>query len=327
MALFLNEDEVRQVATMAMALDAVDEVFGGLGRGEVQALPRQRVRLPGGNLHTLIGSVPSSRALGLKTYASYPDGIRFLVLVFDSEDGDLLAIMEADRLGQLRTGAASGIATRYLAREDAGIVGQIGAGWHSRTQIEAVCAVRPIRQVRVYSRRPEPREAYCRAMSAQLGVEFVPVASGREAVRGADVLIVLTTAREPVLLGDWLEPGQHVNAAGSNYADKQELDDEAIRRADVITADSVEQAKIESGDLIASVDHGRIAWEQVLGLGDVVAGKRPGRTSPEQITLFESQGLGVQDLALAARVYRAARERGLGVEIDLVGRRRTDVPR
>lgn len=322
MTLFLKEAEVRQVATMAMALEAVEEVFAGLGRGEAHSRPRQRVRLEGGVLHTLIGGVPSSRALGLKAYASYAGSTRFLVLLFDSENGDLLSIMEADCLGQLRTGAASGIATRHLAREDARVVGQIGAGWQSRTQIEAVCAVRPIELVRVYSRDRARREAYSREMSQQLQVEVSPVESGAAAVRGADVLITITNSSEPVLLGEWLEPGQHVNAAGSNWAQRQELDLEAVRRADLITADQVEQAKIESGDLVAAVQAGVISWEQVLEIGDVVAGNRTGRTSPEQITLFESQGLGVEDLAMAARVYEAAREQGLGIEIEILGRQK-----
>jgi ornithine cyclodeaminase len=320
MTLFLNEDDVRQVATMAMALEAVEGAFAGLGQGETQARPRQRVRLANGVLHNLIGGVPSSHALGLKAYASYPSGTRFIVLLFDSDNGDLLSIMEADRLGQLRTGAASGVATRYLAREDARVLGQIGAGWQSRTQMEAVCAVRPIEQVRVYSRDKQRREAYCREMSQQLRIEVVPVENGAAVVKGADVLTTITNSSEPVLFGEWLEPGQHINAAGSNWAQRRELDVEAVRRAEVITADYVEQAKIESGDLVAAVEAGAIGWDQVIEIGDVVAGKRPGRGSSELITLFESQGLGVEDVATAAQVYQAARARGLGREIEVLGR-------
>jgi alanine dehydrogenase len=320
MPLLLTEEEVSQLVSMPMALEAVDEVFRGLGQGEAQSNPRQRVRLAGGVLHTLTGGVPSSRALGLKTYTSIASGTRFLVLLFDAENGDLLAQIEANLLGQYRTGAASGIATRYLARDEARVVGLIGAGRQSHTQLEAVCAVRPIEQVRVFSRDRDRREAYCREMGERLGIELVPVESAEAAVRGAEVLITITTAKEPVLLGEWLEPGQHVNAAGSNYAQRRELDVEAVRRADLITADEVEQARIESGDLVAAVEAGVISWDQVVNLGAVVAGNRPGRTADSQITLFESQGLGVQDLALAARLYQAARERGLGREIELLPR-------
>jgi ornithine cyclodeaminase/alanine dehydrogenase-like protein (mu-crystallin family) len=318
MTLFLNEAEVSQVATMEMALEAVDEAFHGLGRGEAQVRPRQRIQLSSGSLHTLVGGLPSSRALGLKTYTVY-GAPRFLVVLFDSENGELLSIMEADRLGQLRTGAASGVATRYLARPDAAVVGLFGSGWQARTQIEAVCAVRRIKQIRVYSRNRERREAFCREMGRQLGVELVPIESGEAAVKGADVLITITNAREPVLLGEWLAPGQHINAAGSSRAREPELDVEAVRRADVVAADSVEQAKIEAGDLIGAVAAGALTWERVLELGDVVVGKHPGRASAEQITLFESLGLGVEDLALAARVYRLAKARGLGREIEIFG--------
>src|SRR5438067_2575941 len=186
MTLFLNEAEVGQVATMEMAHEAVGEAFHGLGQGQAQIRPRQRIQLANGSLHTLIGGVPSSRALGLKTYSIYA-APRFLVVLFDSETGELLSIMEADRLGQLRTGAASGVAARYLARPDAAVVGLFGSGWQARTQIEAVCAVRRIKQIRVYSRNQERREAFCREMGRQLRVELVPVESGRAAAKGADV--------------------------------------------------------------------------------------------------------------------------------------------
>lgn len=322
MTLILNEAEISQVATMQMALEAVEEAFRGLGDGSAVNWPRQRVRLTNGILHTLVAGAPSSRALGLKTYTSSPGGTRFLVVLFDSESGDLLSLMEADRLGQLRTGASTGVATRYLAREDAAVVGQVGAGWQSRTQVEAICAVRPIRQVRVFSRDAEKRAAYCAEMSRQLGVELVPTESPEAACRGADVLLAITTAREPVILGEWLQPGQYAVGAGSNWDVKAELDAEAHRRADLVVVDNLANAKIECGDIIQAINAGAMTWERVVELGDIVAGKRPGRENAKQITVFQSQGLGILDMTMAARVYAAAKAAGLGTEVPMFADRR-----
>ncbi|MCC7105197.1 MAG: ornithine cyclodeaminase family protein [Chloroflexi bacterium] len=325
MALVLREADVNQVATMGMALAAVEAAFRELGQASGTNLPRERIRLANGRiLHTLVAAAPASRAIGLKTYTSSASGTRFLVVMFDTETGELLALLEADRLGQLRTGASTGLATRLLAREDAAVVGQIGAGWQSRTQIAAICAVRSIRQVRVFSRDAERRMAYCQEMSAELGVEMVPAESAEVACRDADILLAITTARDPVILGQWVQSGQHLVGAGSNWAVKQEIDAEAIGRASLVAIDEVENGKIECGDLVAAVEAGTISWDRVVPLGDIVTGKRPGRQRPDDITVFESQGLGILDMTMAARVYAAAKAAGLGTEVQLFegGRKR-----
>jgi ornithine cyclodeaminase/alanine dehydrogenase-like protein (mu-crystallin family) len=218
----------------------------------------------------------------------------------------------------VRTGAASGIATKYLAAPDASVLGVIGTGSQARTQVEAICLVRPIRRVQVYGRDPDRRRAFCEEMARTTGADVVPVESGEAAVRGAQVVTTMTNAAEPVLLGEWLEPGMHVNAAGSNQAIRRELDVMAVQRADRVFADQVETARIESGDLIAAVEAGALAWDAVRGLGEVVAGKRPGRERPEQITLFESQGLAIEDVATATAMYQRAKAEGVGRELQLV---------
>ena len=315
MALLLTESEIDGLFTMGAALPVVEEAFRALALGEAENQPRRRVRVKAGVLHNMSASFPAAQALGIKAYASVAGTTRFLVALWDSETGELKALMEGNRLGQLRTGAASGVATRHLARADARVACVIGTGWQARSQLEAICAVRPIAEARAFSRDPERRRAFCDDMSRQIGIEVRPSESAEEAVRGSEVIVTMTSSREPVLLGQWLEPGMHVNAAGSNWANRQELDVEAVRRADVVLADQVEGAKLESGDLVAAVAAGAIGWEAVGELGDVVAGKIPGRTNAEQITLFESQGLAVQDTAAAAYVYAEARRQGVGREV------------
>lgn len=317
MVLVLNESEVAELLSMDAALETIELAFRELGEGGAFNQPRNRIRTPNGTLQVMSSYVPGAQALGLKYYAAYRTGARFLVSLFDSETGELQALMEANTLGQIRTGAATGVATKYLARAEAETVGMIGSGWQARSQLAAVCAVRPIRHVRVYSRDQDRRRAFAEEMERTLGLEVRPAETGREAVQGADVVIVMTNARAPVLEGAWLESGTHVNAAGSNRADAAELDVAAVKRADLVTADQVADAAIESGDLIAAVNAGAIRWDQVVELGAIVAGRVPGRTSPEQVTLFESQGLAAEDMAAARKVYELARERGVGREVPM----------
>ena len=254
--------------------------------------------------------------MGHKAYAAvrgHP--IRFYMHLCSSETGELLSVMEAGRLGQVRTGAASGVATKYMAREDASTVGIIGSGFQARSQLEAVHSVRPVSRARVFSRTPERRERFAERMSARLGIEIEAAESAEECVKDSDIVITITSASRPVLEGGWLSPGTHVNAAGANHWMRRELDGAAVGRCDVIVTDDVEQAKLECGDLLYPVERGAIRWEQVRNLSDVVAGRTPGRRSGDDVTLFESQGLALQDIAVGARVYRLALERGVGSEV------------
>lgn len=317
MALLLTESDVAALLPMAVALEAVEEVFRWQGEGRLVNRPRVRLPVPRGLLHVMPAALPEAGVMGLKAYATVRGAARFVVLLFSAETASLLAVLEADRLGRTRTGAASGVATKYLARPDAAVVGCYGTGWQAGAQLEAVCAVRPVRVVRVYGRDPARRTRFAAEMQALLGVPVVPVERPEEAAREAAILVTITSSRTPVLRGEWIAPGAHVNAAGSNARERTELDADAVRRAGLIVADSLEQARIECGDLIAAVEQGVLDWAAVRELGEVVAGRHPGRRGPEEVTLFESQGVAMEDVAVAARVVAAARPAGRGREIPL----------
>jgi alanine dehydrogenase len=317
MVLLLNEAQVADLYTMDDALQGVEMALRELGEGAALNQPRNRVATGNGSLQVMSGYVPGAQAVGLKFYSASRAGAKFVVPLFDSESGDLLSIMEANTLGQIRTGAASGVATKVLARTNASSVSVIGSGWQARTQLEAVCAVRSIERVNVFSRDPEKRGSFATDMTERLGIPVMAADSGEKAVRGTDIVIVITNARTPVLEGAWLEPGMHVNAAGSNRANAVELDVAAVARADVITVDQLADAKIESGDLIAAVQADAIKWENVIELGAILAGKADGRESDDQVTLFESQGLAIEDLVAARRIYDLAVKQGVGTEIPL----------
>ncbi|HLJ56100.1 MAG TPA: ornithine cyclodeaminase family protein, partial [Chthonomonadaceae bacterium] len=236
----------------------------------------------------------------------------------DARTGELLALIEADRMGQIRTGAATGVATACLAADRRGLrVGIYGAGWQAQSQLEAVCAVRAIVGVRVYSRTAEKRDAFCRDMTARLGVPVEPAERPEDAAAGAEIVITATTAREPVLRGEWLMPGAHVNAVGGNLLMKREIDDAVIARSGLIVVDSIEQARVEAGDLLAPFERGLFRWEQVRELYEIVAGSHPGRMAEDQITLFKSIGIALEDVAVAARIYRNAIEQGAGSRVPM----------
>jgi alanine dehydrogenase len=317
MALLLREKDVAELLDMNTALAAVEEVLRDQAEGEAVNRARNRVSTQSSQLSYMVASDNRLGVYGLKTYTVSRKGARFLVSLYESQTGDLLAMMEADKLGQMRTGAASGIATKYMARADADTVGIYGTGWQAESQLMAVCAVREIKTIRAYSRSPERREAFAAKMSSQLGVEVVAVETPEEAARDQAIVITITSGREPVLKGEWLAKGAHVNAAGSNFLTKAEIDVETVRRSEVIAVDSLETAKVEGGDLLPSVERGVINWESLIELGRIVAGQCKGRTSDDDITLFKSHGIALEDIATALRVYHLAKERGIGEKIHL----------
>jgi len=319
MALWLREAEVGALLSIDDVMTAVEQGFRFLGEGAATNHPRARSVTPMGALNVMHAAVPPLGVTGVKTYATTRNGARFLAILYSLENGEALAIVEADKLGQIRTGAASGVATKYLARADAGTMGVIGAGWQARSQVQAVARARPIALVKVYSRSEERREVFAAEMVEDLGTEVVAVDSARDAVSDVDIAITITSAREPVLHGEWLRPGTHVNAAGANSASRRELDAEAVRRSQVIAVDALDQAKIECGDLIVPAAAGERVWERVVELGAVVAGKTAGRTRDDQITLFESQGIALEDVVTMELLYRRARASGAGQEIALSG--------
>jgi len=317
MTLLLRENHVTELLDIQIAMAAVEEVLRDQAQGQATNRPRYRVPTPNSLLHVMAAGDKRLGVCGIKVYTTARKGTRFLVLLYDSENGDMLAMIEADRLGQMRTGAASGVATRYMAREGADSVGIYGTGWQAESQLMAVCAARPIKSVKAYSRKPERREAFARKMTSLLRVEVSPAETPEEAARGQAIIITATSAREPVLEGNWVEPGTHINAAGSNFASKAEIDIETVRRASIIAVDSLDQSRIEAGDLLPAIERGVIWWESVTELGQIIAGRAPGRTNDEEITIFKSNGIALEDIATALKIYNLARERGIGESIEL----------
>lgn len=315
MPLFLREADVERLLLMSDALTQVEAVLRDYALGDAQNRPRQRVRPPKGVLHVMAGGWFTRGYMGFKAYAGTRSGMRFFVHLFRADTGEYVAIMEADRLGQMRTGAASGVATRFMARADASRCGILGSGWQAEAQLEAICAVRPIRTVNCYSRDAERRRAFAEKLGVKLNVDIAPVETAEQAVREMDIVTTITSAATPIVRGEWLAPGTHINAAGSNWATRRELDSASVRRADLVAADSVENAMLEAGDLIQAVQENALGWQEVKELGDVIAGRTAGRTAPEQITLFKSCGVAMEDVAVGAWVYERARAEGVGVEL------------
>ena len=317
MPLLLTETHVTELLDIGTAIAAVEEVLRDQAEGQATNRPRYRVATPTSQLHVMAAGDRRLGIYGLKVYTASKKGARFLVLLYESETGDLLAMIEADRLGQMRTGAASAVATKYMSRESADVLGVYGTGWQAESQIMAVCAVRQIKSIKAYGRNAERRLTFARKMTTLLRTEVLPVPSPEEAARGCSIIVTATTSREPVLKGEWIEPGTHINAAGSNFLSKAEIDVEAIRRASVIAVDSIEQSKLEAGDLMPAIERGVISWESVTELGRIVAGRDAGRTSDDGITIFKSNGIALEDISTALRVYNLARERDVGESTDL----------
>jgi ornithine cyclodeaminase/alanine dehydrogenase-like protein (mu-crystallin family) len=300
---------------MEEALEQVEASLHALGTGQARNQPRRRIRLPSGMMHVMSAGDGELGYFGHKVYTTTRQGAKFLVTLYNAADGRPVAVLEAGLLGAIRTGAASGIATKYLANPAAAVLGVLGAGRQSPTQIQAICAVRPIEQVLVYSRNPERREAFAQEMAISLGIPVTAADSAQAAVETADVVAAITDSKRPVLAGAWLKPGAHVNAAGNNMLAEQELDSEVFQRAWLVTTDSLEGAKIECGDLLAATEPGIVHWEDVVEIGQVVAGRHPVARPADAITVYESQGIAAEDLYVAVHVLHKAEGEGIGVEL------------
>jgi len=318
MVRYLSEADIRAVLTMPIAIDRVEQAFVDRAHGRAFDIPRRRTRQPGGHLHILQGAAPEINTIGFKAYYLRPDRSRtFLVHLIDHAQGNLEAMLEGDWMGQMRTGAATGVAARYLAREDAAVVGLFGSGRHAVTQLEAVCAVRRITEVKVFGRNAERVRRFCDEMAPKVNTLVRPASSREETVRGSDIIVTMTRSEEPLFDGALLEPGQFIAATGANALNRREIDLTTVRRCDLITVDSVEVAMGECGDLLAGVEAGIIYWENIPTLGDVIVGRHPGRTAADQITLYESHGMALQDLYTGRRVLELALERGLGIDLPI----------
>ncbi len=316
MALFLSEADIQELLPMERALERVEASFVAQNSGQAVNRARERIFLPHTSLHYMAAALPEENLLGMKIYTVVGAAMRFVVLLFSAETGELLSLMEADRLGRIRTGAASGVATKYLARPDASRVGLIGTGRQARTQLEAVVKVRNVTAAKVFSRNETRRRDFCGEMSQRLRLKVEPAESAEAATCFGDIVIAATTSSQPVIQGEWLRAGAHVNAIGANMANRREVDDTALARSGVIAVEFIEQAKEEAGDLIHGLAGLGRDWSGVVELHEIVAGRKPGRHSKDEITLFKSNGIALWDVAAAGYVYQQALEKGRGHKLD-----------
>lgn len=312
--LWLTDMDIERLLPMDRAMAAVEAAFRDLGIGEADNRPRSRAQSLAGLLAvTGPAAVPALGFMGFKVFSvglpPFHSNTRApaVFALYDAAGGALLAVMEAEALGFIRTGAATGIATAWMSRPDSRVAGMFGTGRLAMAQLEAVARARPLTEIRVLGRDAEKCTRFCAAACERLGVRAAPAGEAREVIEGCDIVITATTAGEPLFDAAWLAPGTHVNAVGANFADRREISVETPRRAAVVAVDALDQARMECGDLIAAVASGDVAWSDVVELGAIVAGRRPGRTSPEDITLFESQGIAIEDVAAAGEVYKAFR--------------------
>ncbi len=313
MAIFLTEDDVIRLLPINEAIDSLEAAFTEQANGTGKNHARSRTAHKDMSVTMMVAVLGETGFGGYKVMGSGGS----MVTLYGGDNRELLAVIESRKLGQIRTGAASGVATKYMSREDSSTIGVIGTGHQAISQLTAICAVRPIKTIKAYSRNANRREQFCSEMSDLLGIEVIPVSSGQEAISGTDIAIAITNIRtlDPVLMGNWLEPGMHINAAGANSIDRRELDDIAVTRSSVIAVDAKDPAKLECADLTLPIESGLITWESIHELSDIVGGRIPGRTNPGDITLFESQGIGIEDIAVAAHIYKKAKSEGSGIEL------------
>ncbi len=322
MTLFLDESTVSTLVNMDDALQSTEAVFRDAGRNGVVNVPRVRAPLANGILRITAAVWTARGYYGVKVSSTSVFGRNAgrLFLLYQEEDGRAVAAVQAFQMGTLRTGAASGIATKYMAKENARILSVIGPGRQAKTQIEAICRVRPIEDIRVFGRKQEALLQFCSEMSKAVKFDVRPASSAEQAVAGTDIVVTATTSSEPVVFGRWLPPGVHVNAIGANHESRRELDTEVVTRATVVATDDPEQVRYEATDLAAPVREGLFSWEKVLPLASIVAGQLPGRTSDSDITLYKSLGVAFEDVALAVTAYERALKSGAGIKLpDLAG--------
>jgi alanine dehydrogenase len=325
--LVLTREDVRAALSMRDAIDVLEQSFRELGAGEAVMPTRIAINVQAANGFVLAMPAYLRRtgALGLKVVSSYPDNprafgiptIQAAILYYNVSTGECLALMEGTYITALRTGATSGLATKYLASTGSHVAGVIGSGVQAETQLEAVCSVRTITHARVYSPTPAHAAAFAARMSGRLGIEVRSVGEAKQAAEESSIVITATSSKTPVLNGRWLSAGTHVNAVGSHTADARELDGEAVQKSKLVV-DSWEAALQEAGDLLIPIAEGLISKTDIYAeLADLATGRKPGRTSPREITAFKSVGLAIEDIAVARLVYERAKTSGAGQEVSV----------
>ena len=331
MALFLSEADVTRLLDMPTAIEVVEEAFRQLAAGQAHNVPRSRAQAKGIVLHTMSASANYLGYVGWKAYTTTRDAFRFHIGLYDHTTGQLTALIEADHLGRLRTGATTGVAAKYLAPHGASELGLFGSGRQARTQLEALANVLPLRRARVFVRTPDKREAFCAEMSDALAIDVRPAEQPEDAVRELPVVVTATSSSTPVFSGRDAMPGALVCAVGSNWLAKAEIDSAVIRRASLIVCDSVESCRGEAGDFTTALAAGTFKWDQAVDLAAVVAGKEPRAlnrpvfaphestepTGSDRLTLFKSVGMAIEDVALAAKVVELAREQNIGTALPI----------
>ena len=309
MTLFVSESDVQELFSPADAVDAIEACCRRMATGAVETAPRRRLRLEEGRLADMAASDLELGYAGAKVYSGFGEGARFAVVLFRADSPELVAVLEADKLGQLRTGAASGVAARHLAAEGATSLGLIGCGWQAESQLACIRAAVPrIERVVAYCRTEERLRAFCKEHGAEPGESHQDPAA-------CDVVVTATTSRDPVLRGEWLCAGALVCAVGANDGRRRELDNVVLERAAFVCCDSLDDAKLESADLIEPVESGVLDWLEVHELQEVVGGEVTGRQSDDDIVVFKSNGLAAWDVAIAVAAVQAARASGAGREV------------
>jgi len=314
--LLIGPGEIEQLFTLDEAVDALREVYADPAGGATAALPRIRFPLPQATFHVLLAQAESAGMVGCKLSPAGLPRTRTCTALWSCSDGTLLCLVDSSTLSPLRTAATSVLGARLLARRESRSLALLGAGRQARSQLRALAATFPLDRVVVGSRTAERAEGLVRAAGRELSLPLSVAQSPRDAVADADLVVTATRATEPVLAGRWLRPGSHVTAIGADQATRRELDAEVVRRAAVVVVDLLEQARRDSGDLIAAIDEQATSWDAVIELGAVVRGSAPARSGPEEVTVLAHQGSALGDVALAALAYRRARERSLGLEVD-----------
>jgi ornithine cyclodeaminase/alanine dehydrogenase-like protein (mu-crystallin family) len=316
MVIHIDNDVVRELLPMKECMQALEDAFRSEAQGVGDNLVRQTLYWPGGRFRLMAGSAPGHDTAGFKTYGG---GVN-LMLVFSVSNNSLEAIMESRVLSELRTGAAGGLAAKYMSKDDASTIGIIGSGSQSKAQVEAICSVRPIKHVKVFTRTADNREPFAAELNDAFDLEAVAVTTAEECITGSDIIITATGSRDPVFEASWLTPGAHINAIGGTTPGRREIDEATVGRCDVIVVESLAQAKLECGELMMAEERDTFRWSQAVEMKHLVTGVAGKRPSKESITLFDGLGVAMEDMAAAGVVLKKAKERGLGTELPLESR-------
>ena len=316
MARFLTDSDVNQCVSLPDMLSAIESMMANYGRGEAVNMTRRKINTPTGYLAVMGGGLFYDGVFGVKTFTFTANGYSFQVSLYDAASGQLLLYTQANRLGQLRTGATTGAALRMLSNPDVPRLGIVGTGNQAGDQLRAACAVRDVGEIYAYSRNPENRQSFAARMSEELGRPVVPAENNRDAVADCAVVIGIAPAANPVIQGEWLADGATAIGAGPTRPTSLEVDDAVLSRAGSLFVDSLEQAPLECGDINAAVDRGLVRWSQFHELRHVAAGLVPGRNSADEIVYCKLMGTGLADVAAAKLALDRAEEQGVGVQVD-----------